>query len=193
MTDTVIFQRIYNVEDFEAFIAQPENAERRFELIQGEIVEKLPTEEHALIAAMISHLLMSHILPNKLGRVGVEPRHHVEGDFHNTRLPDVAFTGVERAQPVVRKGSVPGMPDLAVEIQSPGDRPREMREKADYYLRNGARLVWLVYPDSRSIEVCTRNQSDKLELQSLDAEKMLDGGEVIPGFMVQVGRFFEIE
>jgi Uma2 family endonuclease len=183
--------RLYTVSDYEAWVNLPENADRRFELIHGEIVEKVPTEEHALIAAMIAHLILSYILPRNLGRVGVEPRHQMELDAHNARLPDVTFTSTERAGSVVTKGAIFYMPDLAIEVQSPDDRPREMRQKADYYLRNGTRLVWLVYPPSRSAEVCTLTSDGILHIQTVDAEGTLVGQDVIPGLSIPVREIFQ--
>lgn len=38
------------VDEFEAFIERPANADRRFELIHGRIVEKIPIEEDGIIA-----------------------------------------------------------------------------------------------------------------------------------------------
>ncbi|MEO8393156.1 MAG: Uma2 family endonuclease [Chloroflexota bacterium] len=48
-----IQKQLYTIEDFEQFITQPENRDRRFELINGEIVEKMPTESHGIIAGNI--------------------------------------------------------------------------------------------------------------------------------------------
>ena len=48
-----IQERRYTVEEFEAFIAKAENVDRLFELIDGEIIEKMPTEEHNLIIGNI--------------------------------------------------------------------------------------------------------------------------------------------
>ena len=101
---------------------------------------------------------------HEVGRVAIAPLHQIPGDNHNARLPDIAFTSAERALPIVKQGGVPQMPDLAIEIKSPNDRVREVREKADYYLRNGARAVWLVYPDSQSMEVCTLNPEDAMQI-----------------------------
>lgn len=44
-----IQQHLYTVDEFEAFIAQSDHTDRLFELIDGEIAEKMPTEEHSLI------------------------------------------------------------------------------------------------------------------------------------------------
>ena len=192
MANALIQPKINTIADYEAVVANPANSDRRFELIHGEIVEKLPTEEHGAIAAMIIHLLMAFILPRNLGRVSVEPRHQIPADNHNARLPDLAFTSTERALPIVKKGGVPQMPDLAIEIKSPDDRVREMREKADYYLRNGARMVWLVYPKSHSMEVCTLNPEDAMQITPLAEDEALQGGDVLPEFSVTVGEFFDI-
>ena len=88
----VVEQKSHTVADFEAFIAQPENTDRLFELIDGEIVEKMPTEKHGVIQAEFARILGNFVRPKKLGWVAVEARHHAQGDDQNDRLPDVAFT-----------------------------------------------------------------------------------------------------
>lgn len=114
-------------------------------------------------------------------------------DPHNARLPDVAYTSAERLLPLTKKGSVPQMPDLCVEIQSPDDKPHEMREKAMFYLRNGARMVWLVYSKTRTIEVCTLNAEGVLQIQVVDESGELSGGEILPGFTLPLSAIFETE
>ncbi len=56
-------------------------------------------------------------------------------------------------QPPVRRGAVPSMPHLAVEIKSPDDTYLSMRDKADYDVQHGCSIVWLVYPGKRIVEV----------------------------------------
>jgi Uma2 family endonuclease len=177
-------EKLVTIEEFEAFIARPENRERRFELVNGRIVEKVPTEEHGVIALNIGTELKLYARMRG-GRAAVEPRHRIPEDEHNARLPDVAFTSAERALPLVKQGAVPQMPDLAVEIQSPDDSPIELREKAIYYLKNGARMVWLVYPDKRTVEIHTAE-----DLRVLTAGDTLDGGDVLPGFSLPITEIF---
>ena len=76
------------VEAFEQFELLPENADRLFELINGEIVEKVPTEEHGIIVLNIAAPVREWVRQYKRGRVGVEIRHNRPGDRHNARLPD---------------------------------------------------------------------------------------------------------
>jgi Uma2 family endonuclease len=51
MTDRP-FVRI-SLDDYLAFVSQPENAQRTFELIDGEFVEKMPSYTPSYIAGLI--------------------------------------------------------------------------------------------------------------------------------------------
>lgn len=183
----VIQNKLHTVETFEEFISRPENRDRLFELVNGEIVEKVPTEEHGIITALLVAALVPFARSRSLGRVAVEARHKIPDDAHNARLPDIGFTSAERVLPVVRQGAVPQMPDLAVEIKSPDDSRMEMRDKASYYLKNGSRLVWLVFPDKQEIEIHTADS-----VQTIGADSALDGGDVLPGFALTVGDIFAV-
>ena len=173
-------------DEFDDFIARRENAERLFELINGEIVEKMPTLQHGFVAALIGALLNLYLLKHDIGNVYVEGRYRVQNDRYNDRLPDVSFVAYANDKPMVVEGAAPFIPDLAVEIRSPGDSAKVMAEKAQYYLLNGCRMVWLVYPQKRVIEVLTPDDRD-----ILTEGEMLDGGDVLPGFRVPVKACFE--
>lgn len=74
----------------------------------------------------------------------------------------------------------------AFEIKSPKDTFKGLRAKAEYDLANGARLVWLVYPDERLVEVFRLDADSRL----LNEQQMLDGGDVLPGFQIAVKAIF---
>src|SRR5690606_35400163 len=102
--------RELEIDEFETFIALPEYADRRFELIDGEVVEKVPTEAHGIIVSIINGEIYIYLKGNPIGRVAVEARHKLPKDRRQSRIPDLAFTSNERALPVTRKGAVPQMP-----------------------------------------------------------------------------------
>ncbi len=77
------------------------------------------------------------------------------------------------------------MPDLAIEVQSPGQSDKLMIDKADYYLSNGARVVWIVYPTIRLVEVLT---PDDREL--LTESATLNGGDLLLGFLLPLTEIF---
>lgn len=175
-----IERKLYTVDEFEAVIRLPENRDRNFELIQGEIVEKVPTELHGLVNTNILGYLWTYSRTHNIGRVGPEIRNRIPGDDYNARQPDISFF-LDTQRPVVERGPVLQMPDLAVEVKSPDDSFREMREKADYYLANGARMVWLVYPEKRIVEIHTAD-----EFQILIDGETIEVSDVLPGFTLPV-------
>ncbi len=59
-----------SIDEFWAFVNLPENANRRFELIEGEIIEMAPSSKiNSFIASLINHFLMSYALANKSGYI----------------------------------------------------------------------------------------------------------------------------
>ncbi|MBZ0297255.1 MAG: Uma2 family endonuclease [Anaerolineae bacterium] len=177
-------QTLYTVEEFEDILARPENRDRLLELVDGEIVEKVPAQKHGVIAGNVFGFLWNHCRMTEQGRVEQEVRHRLPGDEHNDRLPDVSYYA-DASKPLVERGPVPYFPDLAVEVKSPDDSWPGMRAKARYYLDNGCRMVWLLYPEKQLIFVLTADDEDVLT-----ADDSLSGGEVVAGFSVLVREIF---
>ncbi len=82
---------------------------------------------------------------------------------------------------------MPQMPDLCVEVQSPDDTPKAMRDKAAYYLANGTRLMWLVYPQKRLVEALYPDGESDIFAEGETAS----GGDLLPGFGLAVHAIFE--
>lgn len=161
----------------------------RFELINGRMVEKgMPTELHGGIAVNIGSSAKLYLKSNPIGRVGVEVRHQGKGDENNVLMPDVSVRLVSKSEPVVAKGAVKGMPEFAVEIESPDDDIDEMRQKVALYLRNGTLLMWIVRPDPQEVEV-HRPGKQPLVLKVGDT---LSGYDVLPGFELSVADVFDV-
>jgi Uma2 family endonuclease len=177
-------EHLTTIKEFEEFIARPENADRLYELVNGAMVQKVPTQEHGIIAGNVVTQFNLYLLKNEIGRAAVEVRHLAPGDEYNDRLPDVSFVS-DMTRSVVRSGPVPFIPDLAVEIKSPDDTLKEMADTANYYLAHGAKMVWLIYPDKRLVEVLT-----PISKELLTEEDNLSGGDVLPGFLIPVRAIF---
>lgn len=76
-----------------------------------------------------------------------------------------------------------------MEIASANDRPGELRDKVDDYLAAGVRLVWVVWPDTRTVTVYAPDS----EPFTLTADDTLDGGDVLPGFAAAVAELFAVD
>jgi Uma2 family endonuclease len=173
--------------EYEAFIARPEHAERRFELIDGEIIEKpMPTREHGTIASWISTFFNLYFMQHThvTGNTAVEARHRPNDDALNSRMPDVSVVVGKR--PITRRGTANYIPDICIEIQSPDDALKGLRDKAAFYLAHGAKYALVVRPEKRLIEVYSADE----EIAILRADDALTFPDLLPGFTVEVSRLF---
>ena len=104
------------------------------------------------------------------------------------RAPDVLFLSHERDALRRRpQGFLDVAPELTVEILSPTDRPDRVRRKLDEYFAAGVRLVWVIDPATRSVQV----HHGHGEPRSLGTGAILTGGDVLPGFEMPVDDIFE--
>lgn len=172
------------VQDFEAFIAK--HPDSLFELIHGEIDKKLVTEEQGVIVVNIATEIRIYLKANPIGVVDVEINHRSPNDDYNERLPDISFRKLADDEEIIREGAVKMMPDLAVKVKSPTNTYKQLREKADFYLDNGCKMVWLVYPDKEMVEVY-HNDAD---IEILMTDETLLGHEVLPNFELPVRENF---
>ena len=162
----------------------------RGELIRGVLHETTSSGvEHGEIAAKLTILLGIFIMPRKLGTlvtsdVGV----WLERDPDTVREPDIAYFSAARLPPDVRiTGYAEVPPDLVVEIVSPSDTRREVRDKARMWLSYGVALVWVVQPDTRTVDVYEPGQA----AVTLTDNDTLDGSEVLPGFTCPISDIFD--
>ena len=105
----------------------------------------------------------------------------------SVRAPDVAFVSKERlAGGRAPDGFVQTAPDLAVEVVSPNDSAAAIDAKVKEYFVAGARLVWVVYPGTKSV---TAHRSPD-ETETLHEGAVLDGEPVFEDFQVPVSELF---
>lgn len=163
----------------------------RGELFRGVLHETMPPGiDHGKINAKLTARLVLHVEAHQLGEITTgDAGVWIERDPDTVRGPDIAFFSPERMPPGT---SIPGysltLPDLAVEIVSPNDRPRDVYDKARMWLSHGVRVVWVVQPDSRTVDV---HRSDVgVEVVSGDGD--LNGGDVLPGFTCPVSDIFPL-
>lgn len=104
------------------------------------------------------------------------------------RRPDASFIARDRLPSAEHwsDGYVPIPPDLAAEITSPSDELYDLELKVEEYLRAGVRLVWVIHPEIRTIQVI-RADGSGLRLR---AGGELSGEDVLPGFRCPVAALF---
>lgn len=177
-------KKMVTVREFERFIIRSENTERLFELINGEIIEKVPKQLHALIAALFASAFVTYFREHPIGWVFVEVRVKFPNTDINDLIPDVA-AALEEGRTLAEEEPLTYMPEVVVEIQSPDQSDKFMIDKANLYLAHGARIVIIVYASKRLIEVL-RPDDRKLLIET----DTLELDDLLPGFVVPVQELF---
>ncbi|MBC8170832.1 MAG: Uma2 family endonuclease, partial [Anaerolineae bacterium] len=176
-------------EELEKLQNLPENRDKWFELINGVIYEALmPSSMHSYIGLLIAAALLEFVIRHELG--------FVFGDGCNYKLPnadevipDVSFIARGRGVPSF-KAKLELAPDLAVEVVSPGNRERAMLDKVESYLASGTKLVWLVYPTIKVVDVYRLNNDGSINIRKITVEGTLDGEDVLSGFTFPASNIF---
>ena len=176
---------LLTVAQFDEWVMRPENIARDFELINGEIVEKMVSDPDAsMITMFLGGLLSVYVLQHKLGRVtGPDGGYHVG---ENRYIPDVGFIRKARMPKNYEKGYIPASPDLAIEVMSPTDSLKALHRKISHYLAAQI-VVWAIYPQEYEIEVHNPGQPVRV----LKINDTLTGGDLLPNFSVAVKTIFD--
>lgn len=174
-------KKLYTMDEFLEFVARPENADREFELIDGEIIEVMPSRTYnsgfALrIAARVELFCDEHNIACYMS--GADGAYRI---LDNTLVPDFAY----KRTPLSKEYPDPNPPLWVVEVLSPTDEPGNIKKKRKIYQQAGI-LLWELDPEKQSIEVYAPGQKK----HTFGIDDTLDGGDVLPGFTLAVRTLF---
>lgn len=169
----------------EDLLNMPDDGQKH-ELVDGEIVVSPTGLRHSEVAGKILHVIAAFLEASPIGKV-YTPDVGIWLPNGNLRSPDVTFVRNEK----LPDGKSPDtfgevVPDLAVEVLSPHDSPRQVAAKIGEFLDCGVPLVWLVDPARRTVTEY-RSLSDTTQLGGDDT---ITAEAVLPGFSASVARFF---
>ncbi len=181
--------RPLTVDDFWELARLPENQHKRLELVNGAIKEVAPSStQNSIIGTWFSTYLNMHMLENPVGYVT-----SADGGYTmkngNVRQPDAAY--ISRARyPEPGDKVFPVAPDIAVEVISPSESSKDVREKVREYLESGTTLVWAAYDETRSVDVYRLNPDGSIHLRTVAGDAALSGEDVLPGLSIVVSKLF---
>jgi Uma2 family endonuclease len=161
---------------------------RLCELIDGVLVEKAMGWYEARMGIVLCFFWESYLEKHPLGIV-IGDGGLMRVNPEQIRIPDVAFYSWDHFPNKILPMSeiLDLVPDLAVEIWSPGNTTKEMDRKRGEYFAGGAKLIWEVFPQQRIVKVYTAPDEET----TLDENGVLDGSPVLPGFTLTVREWFE--
>ena len=140
-----------------------------------------PTDFHQLILLRLSSALHAFVSPRKLGRVAFAPL-PVKLWSGKIREPDLMFMSTAHAS---RINVYWGVPDLAVEILSPGTAHKDREVKRKEYAIAGVAEYWIIDPEARTVDI-------------YESGKHFAGDDVLisdlfPGFSMPLAELFAEE
>jgi Uma2 family endonuclease len=141
-----------------------------------------------IIGSRIARLLGDYVDPQGLGWVSAGDTEYKWPGLATTRKPDAAFVTLEQLD-FPDADAIPVAPDLAVEVVSKSDSAYEVAAKALEYLAAGTRLVWIINPATRLVEVYRTGDTVPSQVLQIDGE--LEGSPVLPGFKLKIATIFE--
>lgn len=158
----------------------------RYEVIEGVVImAPSPGEQHQDIAGEIEHQLRSFLEKHPVGRV----LHDIDVRFDAKTLyrPDLIF--LRKATHPKRTGKIRVVPDMALEILSPGTRGRDLSTKKHDYEKFGVTEYWIVDPDEQSF-TCLRRRAGKLV--SVPVSGRWFASDAVPGFKLDLASLRRI-
>ncbi len=166
----MLFQREMTAEEFLVFAEQ--HPDKRFNFIDGEIVEVSPKPIHGRIQMFLGGAFLNYVKDNPIGIVYSEVLHILDGKKY---IPDVCIN-IPTTEDYF---TTP--PIVAVEIRSDSQSRTAQRKKAIEYIKYGVKLSILIFP-GENIEVYFADQNVKV----LTYGDTLNGEDVLPGFSIPV-------
>lgn len=164
--------------------------EHRYEWIEGQIREKPRMGARAnRVATVLAGFLDAHARTNRLGWVftqecGYQSFPH---EPKRVRFPDVSFVARGRMpNDQVPDGHMRVPPDLEVEVVSPNELAEDTEARVADYLAAGVRLIWIIYPSTRSVWLVRRDGTAARLTETQD----LSGEDVLPGFTCPLQTLF---
>ena len=166
----MFLQQQMTAEEF--IVLAEQHPDKRFDFVDGEIVEVSPKPLHGRIQVNFAVALNIYNKQNPVGVVYTEVLHVLNGEKF---IPDVCINKATDADYLTEP------PLIAVEIRSDSQSRASQRRKAEAYLKHGTPLVVLVLP-GEGFEVFRPGK----ETLVLSLDDVFDGGAELPGFKLTV-------
>ncbi len=160
-----------------------------YELWEGVLKEVSPSSlKPGIVAARVVGAILNHVEARDLGYVSTAEAGYILNSNPQTVVaPDVAFVRGDRYPcGLPERGFSPLPPDLAVEVISPTDKRADIAQKQLLYAKAEVPLVWWVDPERRTVTVHRPGRDPEI----VEASGVLDGGDVLPGFALDVRSIF---
>jgi Uma2 family endonuclease len=107
-----------------------------------------PRAKHQTILNEINFQLLHYFKDNKTGMVYISPLDVYLDSDKNVVQPDLIIV-LNETMHILKDDYIHGVPDMIIEILSPGNQKHDLVRKKDLYERFGVKEYWIVNPDNK--------------------------------------------
>jgi Uma2 family endonuclease len=120
------------------------------EIINGSIqMSPAPTPSHQSIVRELAYSILKYIkLNRKSDHIFFAPCDVFLDEQLNAVQPDIIFISASKAS-IIRDEAIHGVPDLIIEVLSPGNASHDLITKKDVYQKFGVQEYWVVTPATK--------------------------------------------
>jgi Uma2 family endonuclease len=149
----------------------PDNG-KRYEILEGELLmSPSPNTKHQIVLLNLAAILKSFVERNNLGQIFIAP-YDVVLSKYDVVQPDIIFISNKNKQ-IIKSTHIEGVPDLVIEIISPGSAQRDRIIKRKIYALHGIKEFWLVHPEKEQVQVLRLEKGDFQRITELTREDVL--------------------
>ncbi|GIX42103.1 MAG: hypothetical protein KatS3mg129_1836 [Leptospiraceae bacterium] len=166
--------------------------DKRYELIEGELLmSPAPNTKHQRVVAKLWKKIDNYLeKKKKKDAVFLSP---IDVVFREDIVlqPDIVYITEERKD-IIKERGIFGIPDLIIEVISPGSEKRDIVDKKRIYEENKVKEYWIVFPNEEFIEVLEYDEKGNRykEIGVYNKEKELES-KVIKGLKIKVKEVFD--
>jgi Uma2 family endonuclease len=160
---------------------------RLYELVDGTLVEKPVGQVESILTLDLARHMGNYLEESPVGYLaGPDAGMRLWPGL--VRLPDISFISFEQTRkPEINTEAIaPFAPFLAVEIVSEGNTIEEIARKRHELFQAGTRMMWVIYPMRRTVEVWTAPD----QCVTLTEDQTLKGEAIPPGFELPLKQLF---
>ena len=170
------------------YMAMPDDGQR-YEIVDGVLyMAPSPNEYHQVASMRMGTYLSTHIDLNDLGLTLAAP-FDVKLAFKTVVQPDLLVFLYKNGEVEELSDVVKRIPDLVVEIVSPGTMKHDRQRKFQAYELAGIPEYWIVEPKPRSVEVYAL-EAGAYQQDGIFRDEQIINSRVVPDLPVAVRRFF---
>ncbi|HCZ34402.1 MAG TPA: hypothetical protein DHV26_00580 [Cytophagales bacterium] len=127
-----------------------------------------PVYKHQKVLRQLFRILCDLIVDTDKGEVMIAPFDVYLNETSNAVQPDIVIVLKANLRILNEEGHIHGVPDLLVEVLSPGNTDHDLVRKKNLYEKFGVKEYWIVDPDTKQTSVFSlQNQKYQLHYEGL--------------------------